>query len=127
MFTPLFTPRGEHSLLFRRMEGRTENFTPRGKLHPQGTKFTPERHIRPWGVKFTPRGEVKNGPQNPGFFIMNFHEFYVGNPASLQWCCRPTGLPTIFHRDHRNHFQVPILPKVTKIGLQIFVFMYKYL
>jgi hypothetical protein len=28
MFTPSFTPRGEHSLLFRRMEGRTENFTP---------------------------------------------------------------------------------------------------
>jgi hypothetical protein len=33
-FTPLFTPRGEHSLLFRRIEGRTENFTPRGQLHP---------------------------------------------------------------------------------------------
>jgi hypothetical protein len=29
-FPPLFTPRGEHSLLFRRMEGQTENFTPRG-------------------------------------------------------------------------------------------------
>jgi hypothetical protein len=29
MFTPSFTPRGEHSLLFRRMEGRTENITHR--------------------------------------------------------------------------------------------------
>jgi hypothetical protein len=29
-FTPSFTPRGVHSLLFRRMEGWTENFTPRG-------------------------------------------------------------------------------------------------
>jgi hypothetical protein len=29
-FTPSFSPRGEHFLLFRRMEGRTENFTPRG-------------------------------------------------------------------------------------------------
>jgi hypothetical protein len=29
-FTPSFTPWGEHSLLFRRMEGRAENFTPRG-------------------------------------------------------------------------------------------------
>jgi hypothetical protein len=28
MFTPSFTPSGEHSLLFRRMEVRTENFTP---------------------------------------------------------------------------------------------------
>jgi hypothetical protein len=27
-FTPSFTPRGEHSLFFSRMEGRTENFTP---------------------------------------------------------------------------------------------------
>jgi hypothetical protein len=30
MFTPLFTPRGEHSLQFRRIEGRTENCTPKG-------------------------------------------------------------------------------------------------
>jgi hypothetical protein len=30
IFTPLFTPRGESSLLIRRMEGRTDNFTPRG-------------------------------------------------------------------------------------------------
>jgi hypothetical protein len=29
MFTPSFTPRSEISLLFRRMEGPTENFTPR--------------------------------------------------------------------------------------------------
>jgi hypothetical protein len=28
--SPLRPPRGEHSLLFRRMEGPTENFTPRG-------------------------------------------------------------------------------------------------
>jgi hypothetical protein len=30
MFTPSFTRRGEHSKLFRRMEGRTDIFTPRG-------------------------------------------------------------------------------------------------
>jgi hypothetical protein len=30
MLTFLFTPRGEHSLLFRRMEGQTENFTRSG-------------------------------------------------------------------------------------------------
>jgi hypothetical protein len=30
MFNPSFTPRGEHALLFGRMEGQTENFTPRG-------------------------------------------------------------------------------------------------
>jgi hypothetical protein len=29
-FTTLFTPRAEHSLLFRRVKGQTENFTPRG-------------------------------------------------------------------------------------------------
>jgi hypothetical protein len=47
MFTSLFTPRGEHSRMFRRMEGRTENFTPRGQNSPQGTKFTPGGQIRP--------------------------------------------------------------------------------
>jgi hypothetical protein len=36
MSTPSFTSRGEHSLVFRRMEGWTENFTPRGQLHPWG-------------------------------------------------------------------------------------------
>jgi hypothetical protein len=41
-FTPSFTPRGEHSLLFRKMEGQTDNFTP-------GDNFVP-------GVK------VKNRP-----------------------------------------------------------------
>jgi hypothetical protein len=44
----MFTPRVEHSLLFRRREGQTENFTPRDN-------FT-------LGSKFAPRGEVKNGP-----------------------------------------------------------------
>jgi hypothetical protein len=49
MFTPLFTPKGEHSILFIRMEGQTENYTP-----PQGI-------TSPRGTKFTPRGKVKNG------------------------------------------------------------------
>jgi hypothetical protein len=39
MFTPSFTPRGEHSLLFRRMEGRTENFALRGQTLPLGDNF----------------------------------------------------------------------------------------
>jgi hypothetical protein len=30
MFTPSFTPMGKQFVLFRRMEGRTKNFTPRG-------------------------------------------------------------------------------------------------
>jgi hypothetical protein len=30
VFTPLFTPGNEHSLLYRRMEGQTGGFTPRG-------------------------------------------------------------------------------------------------
>jgi hypothetical protein len=50
MFTPSFTPRDKHALLFRRMEGQTENFTPR-------------RQTSSLRAKFTPRGEVKNGPQ----------------------------------------------------------------
>jgi hypothetical protein len=49
MFTPSFTPMGEHSLLFRKMEGQTENFTPRGQISTLGSKFAP-------------RGEVKNVP-----------------------------------------------------------------
>jgi hypothetical protein len=48
-------PRGEHSLLFRGMEGQTENFTPRDN-------FTPRGQNSPLGAKFSPRGEVKNGP-----------------------------------------------------------------
>jgi hypothetical protein len=39
MFTPSFSPMGEHFLLFRRMEGRTENFTPRGQSSLLGENF----------------------------------------------------------------------------------------
>jgi hypothetical protein len=52
----MLTPKGEHSLLFRRMEGRTENFTPEVYFAPRGLNS-------PLGSKFAPRGEVKNGPQ----------------------------------------------------------------
>jgi hypothetical protein len=56
MFTPSFTPRREHYLLFLRMEGWIENFIPRGKNSPLGT-------TSPLWSKFAPRGEVNNGPQ----------------------------------------------------------------
>jgi hypothetical protein len=36
MFNPSFNPVGEHSLLFRRMEGRTENFTLGDNFTPRG-------------------------------------------------------------------------------------------
>jgi hypothetical protein len=37
MFTTLFTPRGEHSLLFRRMERQTDDHPYMGeKVHPWG-------------------------------------------------------------------------------------------
>jgi hypothetical protein len=57
MYTPSFTPRGDHTWLFRRMEGQTENFTPRDN-------FTPREKIHPWGTtsplgsKFAPWGDV---------------------------------------------------------------------
>jgi hypothetical protein len=39
MFTPLLTPRGEYSLLFkRRMEGAKREFHPQGKTSPLGVK-----------------------------------------------------------------------------------------
>jgi hypothetical protein len=50
MFVHSFTPGDEHSLLFRKMEGRTEKFTPRDN-------FTPKGIISPPGDNFTPRGE----------------------------------------------------------------------
>jgi hypothetical protein len=47
IFTLSFTPRGEQSLLFRRMEGRTENFTPRGQNSPLGDNHAPEVKVYP--------------------------------------------------------------------------------
>jgi hypothetical protein len=41
MFTPSFTTRGEHSLLFRIMEGRTKDFIPMGLNSSMGDKFAP--------------------------------------------------------------------------------------
>jgi hypothetical protein len=62
MFTTSFTLRGEHSLLFRRMEGQTENFTPKGITSPPGDKVLPWGITSPQGSKFAPRDEVKNVP-----------------------------------------------------------------
>jgi hypothetical protein len=46
------------NLLFRRTEGQTENFTPRGQNSSLGTN-------PPLGSKFARKGEVKNEPQLP--------------------------------------------------------------
>jgi hypothetical protein len=54
MFTPSFTPRGKHYLLFRRMEGQTE-------FHPQGTKFTPGGQLRPWGLSLAQGVKLRLG------------------------------------------------------------------
>jgi hypothetical protein len=45
----MFTPWGEHSLLFRRMEGRTENFTPMGQNSHLGDNFAPCGESLPLG------------------------------------------------------------------------------
>jgi hypothetical protein len=63
MFSPSFTPRCEHSLLFRRMEGQAENFTPRRNFIHRGQN-SPLRDNFTHGGQFAPRGKVKNGPQN---------------------------------------------------------------
>jgi hypothetical protein len=39
MFILSFTSRGEYSLLFRKLEGQTENFTPQGTTSPLGDNF----------------------------------------------------------------------------------------
>jgi hypothetical protein len=43
LFTPSFTPRGEHSLMFRRTKGQTEGLHPWGITSLLGDKF------HPWG------------------------------------------------------------------------------
>jgi hypothetical protein len=50
------TPRDEHSLKFRRMEGQTED------IHPLGTNSPPRGKLYLWGSKFVPRDEIKNRP-----------------------------------------------------------------
>jgi hypothetical protein len=63
MFTPSFTPRGEHSLLLRRMENG-DNFTPRGQNSPLGDNLAP-------GAKFSSGGKVNNGPLELRVVISN--------------------------------------------------------
>jgi hypothetical protein len=89
---PLFAPRGENCLMFRRTKGRTEglhpwvptlplgaNFTPGCQLHPWvptsplGANFTPGCQLHPW-VLTSPRCEVKNLPQVKGTYFSRGHE-----------------------------------------------------
>jgi hypothetical protein len=58
-------------ILFRRMEGQTDNFTPWGQISPLGDNChswgitSPlGDNFAPGGSKFAPSGEVKNGPQS---------------------------------------------------------------
>jgi hypothetical protein len=51
MFTPLFIPRGEHPLLFRRMEGRIDALRPLGPTSTLGNKVQPWEPISPLGAK----------------------------------------------------------------------------
>jgi hypothetical protein len=65
IFTPSLTPRGEQSLLFRRMEGQTE-------FHPQGTKFTPGGQIRPWGQSLPLGAKLRADLRVIAFLLKNF-------------------------------------------------------
>jgi hypothetical protein len=47
-FNPLFTPRGKHSLMFRRMKGRTEGFHPWGPTSPLRENITPGGENKNW-------------------------------------------------------------------------------
>jgi hypothetical protein len=65
MFTPSFTPRCEHTLLFRKTKGRSgystrritsllgTNFMPGSQLYP-GDNFTPGCQLYSWGSNFDP-------------------------------------------------------------------------
>jgi hypothetical protein len=85
MVHPFVHPRGEHFLLFRRMESLTEFHTQGITPPPQGTKFTRGEKRRPWGSKFAPRGEVKYGPQGLGARSFYFHLFSYYSSAEPQW------------------------------------------
>jgi hypothetical protein len=75
---PFVHPQGWiHTLLFRRMEGRTENFTPGDNFNPRGQKSALGDKNQPWGTtsplgsKFAPRGQVNNGPRMlPKFLVL---------------------------------------------------------
>jgi hypothetical protein len=67
IFTLSFTPGVEHSLLFRRMEGQTENFTPgdnftpKGQNSPLGDTFSPLGTTSPLGLKIAPGAKLRMG------------------------------------------------------------------
>jgi hypothetical protein len=82
--SPLFTTRGEHSLLFKNWRGE-------GITSSLGDKFTPGGQLRPWGTtsplgsKFAPRGEVKNGPQGCRPSVRLVILLYIRECSHLGW------------------------------------------
>jgi hypothetical protein len=54
LLTPLFTPDGKHSPLFRRLEGQTEGLHLQGTTSPLGVKVHPWGQLRSWGPNFAP-------------------------------------------------------------------------
>jgi hypothetical protein len=47
LFFPLFTPRGEHTLMFWRTKEKTEFLHPYGLTSPLGANFTPRGQLHP--------------------------------------------------------------------------------
>jgi hypothetical protein len=121
MFTHLFTPEGEQSLLFRRMEGRTDNFTPRGHNSPLWAKFSPRGEVKngplritsalgdkihPRGSKFAPRDEVKNGP----LFFTEGGETYISATSFLAFGVKQLTLQSV--RPSSLHKAIENRPKL---------------
>jgi hypothetical protein len=57
MFTPSFTPTGEHSLLFRQKNGGANR-----EFHPKGITSTPGDKIHPWGQSLPLGARLRMGP-----------------------------------------------------------------
>jgi hypothetical protein len=86
------------------MEGRTENFTPRG-IHPWGTKT-------PLGSKFAPRGKVNNGPLASVHKIANVQEEEHRRPGVSQ---QQRGQPELRGEEIKNKERIRIDVTIVKL------------
>jgi hypothetical protein len=65
---------GLTSLLFRRMEGQTEDLQPRGTTSLLGDKVHPWGATSPLVPKFAPSGDIKNRPLRRCLYVCTEYE-----------------------------------------------------
>jgi hypothetical protein len=111
-----FTPRGEHSLLFRKTEEQTED------LRPQGLTSTLANKVKPWGTTSHlggPWGEIKNRPQGPMASVSKLCRFPADGRCDVRNVVLRKCQKCRYDKCRDRSYKTPFRPKIWQTNLKL--------